>query len=189
MGKMSRTATVTSLDSSGANVVDGFSRRFNVLLDRAGVPQQNRVSIGAVRFNVVHNTFKNWCEKNKIPGSHAMLVQMTEGLLEDVPGRFDPQAVVAWLLTGDAVPNPFHDNTDALAYVELFFQISDVAKGAGVVFNGLPRDVRNVILRRVWLSLQKVGGDSPPNYQLDDRDADVILGMIEAAMATIDEET
>ena len=152
-------------------------------MDRAAVPRENRITVGARRFDVVPNTFINWCEKDKIPGKHALLVQIVDALLKDVPARHDTHAVVAWLLTGDAVPNPFHDESDALRVVELYFQISDLARREGVDFDGMPREVRNLILRRVnaWLLQQPRAADKP--LALDDSARSIVLGMIETALA------
>ena len=86
--------------SAAGNVVEGFSQRFNVLLDRARFPKQNRITIGAKRFDVVPNTFKAWCTADKIPGAHTDLVRIVDELLREVPGRYNSRAVVAWLLWG-----------------------------------------------------------------------------------------
>ena len=110
----------SDLSTLSANVVEGFSARFNLLLDRAGIPKQYRVSRGAERCHVAHNTFKGWCFDDRLPGTHPALVEHVEVLLKDVPGRHNAKAVAAWLLAGDAVPNPFGAvDTDALPLVEL----------------------------------------------------------------------
>lgn len=177
------TASVTKIDASTANVIAGFSERFNSLMDRASVPRENRITYCAKRFDVVHNTVISWLEKDKIPGKHALLVRIVGDLLKNIPGRYDTHAVVAWLLTGDSVPNPFHDDTDALQVVELYFQISDLARAHGIDFDGMPREVRNLILRRVqgWLHRQAAQTKGP--LTLDDSAQTIVLGMIEAAQA------
>jgi hypothetical protein len=140
--------------SSTANVVDGFSKRFNFLLDRARFPKKNRMTLGAQRFEVVPNTFGSWMKDDRIPGKHSTLLDITKALLTDIPGRYNTKAVVAWLLAGDAVPNPFEgDASDTLALVDLYLQVSEIAKREGLVFDKLPRDVRNLILKRVRSSL------------------------------------
>ncbi len=181
---LSMKASVTKIDATTANVIAGFSERFNSLLDRASVPRENRITYCAHRFDVVHNTVISWLEKNKIPGKHALLVRIVTHLLKDIPGRYDAHAVVAWLLTGDSVPNPFHDDTDALQAVELYFQISDLARAHGIDFDGMPREVRNLILRRVqgWLRHQAAQTKGP--LTLDDSARTIVLGMIEAAQAS-----
>ena len=77
------------------NVVEGFSQRFNVLLDRARFPKPNRITVGAKRFDVVPNTFKAWCTGDKIPGTHTDLLRIVDELLRDMPGRYNPRAVAA----------------------------------------------------------------------------------------------
>jgi hypothetical protein len=167
--------------SALGNVVEGFSQRFNFLLDRARVPKQNRITVGAKRFDVVPNTFKAWCTADKIPGAHGDLVRIVDELLRDMPGRYNPRAVVAWLLAGDAVPNPFGDDTDALLLVELYLKLSDIAKHEGMDFDKLPRNVRNLILRRVRAMLPANANGSDEGIQLDDTAVSVVIGMLETA--------
>lgn len=163
------------------NVVEGFSARFNLLLDRARFPSQNRITVGAKRFNVVHNTFKAWCTADKIPGSHWDLVRLVDELLKEVPGRYNTRAVVAWLLAGDAVPHPFGDDTDALLLVELYLKLSDLAKHQGMDFDRLPRNVRNLMLRRVRAMLPPNAASSDDGLRLDDTAVSVVIGMLETA--------
>lgn len=170
--------------ANAANVVEGFSERFNLLLDRARVPRENRVKVGAKRFDVVHNTFKAWCQGDRIPGSHSSLVEIVEALLKEIPGRYSSRAVVAWLLAGDAVPHPFQDDTDALATVELYLQITDIASRQGIEFDQLPREVRNQILKHVLKNV-RVGREGPmrpeEGLQLDDSAIAVVVAMLETA--------
>ena len=166
--------------SSNANVVDGFSKRFNYLLDRARFPKKNRMTLGAQRFDVVPNTFGSWMKDDRIPGKHSTLLDVTKDLLSDIPGRYNTKAVAAWLLAGDAVPNPFEgDSSDTLALVDLYLQVSEIAKREGIDFNKLPRDVRNLILKRVRASL-------PPQLdeqgvKLDRNALALVTGMLETA--------
>lgn len=171
---------VDSSTSSG-NVVQGFSERFNLLMDRAGFPKANRTSLGARRFNVVHNTFKAWCVSNKIPGTHSLLIEIVEALLLDVAGRHNPKAVVAWLLAGDAVPNPFGDDSDALTFVDLYLQISQVAKREGIDFDKLPREVRNLILKHVRATLPSNARNTGEGVKLDKAALSMVMGMLETA--------
>ena len=173
----------SDVSGSAANVVEGFSQRFNLLLDRAGIPQQNRVSHGARRLGVVHNTFKSWCLQDRIPGSHASLLDIVGKLLEETPGRYNPKAVVAWLLAGDAVPNPFGDDTDALAFVELYLQIAEIARRERIAFDKLPREVRNRILKHVLKHLRASSNANKANdaLQLDDAAVSLVIGMLDTA--------
>lgn len=171
---------VESSTSTG-NVVQGFSERFNLLMDRAGFPKTNRTSEGARRFNVVHNTFKAWCVSDKIPGTHALLIEIVEALLLEVAGRHNPKAVVAWLLAGDAVPNPFGDDIDAVAFVDLYLQISQIAKREGINFDKLPREVRNLILMRVRTMLPTNMRNATEGVKLDKAALSMVVGMLETA--------
>lgn len=170
--------------ASAPNLVEGFSDRFNLLMDRARVPRQNRVSFGAKRFGVVHNTFKSWCSADKIPGTHNVLLEVVEALLKDIPGRHSARAVVAWLLAGDAVPHPFSDDTDALALVEVYLQIGEIARRRGMAFDELPREVRNLILKHV-LKHARASRHGPnkadEGLQLDDAAVSMVIGMLETA--------
>jgi hypothetical protein len=166
--------------SSTANVVDGFSKRFNFLLDRARFPKKNRMTLGSERFEVVPNTFGNWMKDDKIPGKHSTLLDITKALLADIPGRYNAKAVVAWLLAGDAVPNPFEgDSSDTLALVDLYLQVSEIAKREGMDFNKLPRDVRNLILKRVRASLPHHLDEE--GVKLDRNALALVTGMLETA--------
>ncbi len=131
-----------------ANKVKGFSERFNVLLDRSDAPKKNRVSYGAKRFDVAHNTFKGWCVEDTIPRRHAFLVTVVADLLQDITGSFNVHSVVAWLLAGDAVPNPFEAEGDALELVEIFLEVSAIARKNGIEFDRLPREARQLILNK-----------------------------------------
>ena len=176
----------SDVSTLSANVVEGFSTRFNVLLDRAGIPKQYRVSRGAERFHVAHNTFKGWCFDDRIPGTHSALVEHVEALLKDVPGRHNPKAVVAWLLAGDAVPDPFGTvDTDALPLVELYLQIRELAHREGVEFDKLPREVRNRILKHVLRHLRSGRGSNKADdsLQLDQSAVSMVIGMLDTASA------
>jgi hypothetical protein len=167
--------------SAAGNVVEGFSQRFNLVLDRARFPKQNRITVGAKRFDVVPNTFKAWCTADKIPGTHSDLLRITSELLREMPGRYNARAVVAWLLAGDAVPNPFGDDTDALLLVELYLKLSDIAKHEGMDFDKLPRNVRNLILKRVRALLPPNATSSDDGVELDETAVSVVIGMLETA--------
>jgi hypothetical protein len=178
-----RSSTTTRSPETVAqpNVVDGFSSRFNVLLDRAGFPKSNRPSAVAKRFQVVLNTAKHWCLSDRIPQTHADLTRIVEHLLRDIPTRVDARAVIAWLLAGDAVPHPFGDD-DTLGVVELYLEVAEFARRQGVEFSELPRDVRQVILRTVRARLGPSNtGDSQP--RLDPTTREVLAGMLETGRA------
>lgn len=163
------------------NVVDGFSSRFNVLLDRAGFTKSNRPSAVAKRFQVVLNTAKHWCSSDRIPQAHADLTHIVEHLLRDIPTRVDARAVIAWLLAGDAVPHPFGDD-DTLGVVELYLEVAEFARRQGVEFSELSRDVRQVILRTVRARLGASNtGDGQP--RLDATTREVLAGMLETGRA------
>ena len=166
---------------AGPNVVEGFSTRFNVLLDRAGVPQTNRPSAVAKRFQVVLNTAKHWCLSDRIPQSYADLTRIVENLLRDIPSRVDARAVIAWLLAGDAVPHPFGDD-DTLKVVELYLEIEEFARRQGVEFGELPRDVRHVILRTVRARLG-AGNSGDGRSRIDSTTREVLAGMLETGRA------
>lgn len=155
--------------------VEGFSGRFNDLLDRARVPQRNRVAFGAERFGVAPNTFRSWGSNDKVPSTHAVLISIVDSLLKQVPGHHNTRSVTAWLLAGDAVPNPFAEDTGALTLVELYIQISDVAHQEGHKFDELPRDVRNLILNHVR---SVVRPDANGEYRLDDAAVALVKGML-----------
>jgi hypothetical protein len=163
------------------NVVDGFSDRFNVLLDRAGLPETNRPSAVAKRFQVVLNTAKHWCLSDRIPQTHADLARIVQDLLRDIPTHIDARAVIAWLLAGDAVPHPFGDD-DSLGVVELYLEIAEFAQRQGVEFSELPRDERDVILRtvRARLGARSIGDGQP---QLDARTRKALAGMLATGRA------
>lgn len=171
-----------SRSSSTANVVEGFSARFNVLLDRAGLPKANRAAAVSKRFLVVLNTAKHWCANDRIPQSHADLARIVDNLLKDVPIRADPKAVIAWLIAGDAVPHPFGDDGDALRVVELYLEIAEFAKQQGIDFNKMPRDVRQVILGTVRTRLGP-GNAHDGRPRIDSATREVLAGMLETGRA------
>lgn len=167
--------------TSTGNIVEGFSKRFNLLLDRAGFPAQNRAHAGAERFDVVANTFKWWITADRLPGTHALLLEIVETLLKEIGGRHNAKAVCAWLLMGDAVPNPFSDETDQLVVVELYLQITKIAKQEGVDFAQLPRKVQNLILTRVRAALPANSKSTVEGIQLSNATRSILIGMLETA--------
>lgn len=176
---------MTELDSrasSTANVVEGFSARFNVLLDRAGLPKAGRAAAVAKRFSIVLNTAKHWCADDRIPQSHADLARIVQNLLKDVPTRADPKAVIAWLIAGDAVPHPFGDDGNALRIVELYLEIAEFSKQRGIDFNRMPRDVRQVILGTVSARVG-AGSGHDGKARLDLTTREVLAGMLETGRA------
>lgn len=164
------------------NVVEGFSARFNLLMDRAGIPKRNRLTIGSKRFGVVLNTFKSWCNFDRLPGTHADLMSVVGNLLKDIPGRHNAKAVVAWLIAGEAVPNPFEDDAGALALVELGLQIAKLAQSKKLDFQNLPRDVRYLIIRHARDRLSENNPDTEVTA-LDSATEAMVVGMLETARA------
>ena len=135
----------TKVDS---NAVEGFSSRFNELLDHSGVPKKNRVSYGAKRFDVAHNTFKGWCTGDKTPKTYKVLLAIVSDLLEGVSGIHNDHAVTAWLLAGDAVQSPFTENVKTLELIEIFLEVVALAKKKSIEFDSLTREARELILER-----------------------------------------
>src|SRR5262249_62355661 len=113
----------------------------------------------------------------------ATLVETVEELLKEIPNRQNPRAVVAWLLAGDAVPNPFADDADALVFVELYLQIADIARRERIDFDKLPREVRNRILKHVLRHLRGGTRTSKAHeaLHLDDGTVSMVIGMLDAA--------
>lgn len=131
------------------NAVEGFSDRFNELLDHSGIPKKNRVAYCAKRFGVVHNTFKGWCTADKTPKTYMALLSVVNELLKETAGVYNGHAVTAWLLAGDAVPSPFDDGGgDTLKTVEIFLQVVNLAKKKGIEFDKLDREARELILEK-----------------------------------------
>ncbi|MGI9288647.1 MAG: hypothetical protein ACR2P1_24890 [Pseudomonadales bacterium] len=175
---------------ANADIVEGFSSRFNALMDRARFPSENRLSLGARRFKVTPATFKKWCAYDRIPGQHKVLAAIVDELLNEVPGHYNPKAVVAWLLAGDAVPNPFDDDGGALKTVELYFEIAEIAKRKGIEFSSLPRDAQSLIIRRVGTQLaQNPSSKLDDSVQLDDETAAMALVMMDTALSLSYPET
>lgn len=177
----SQTEKSSKLSPAG-NIVEGFSERFNFLLDQAKwpkLPKQHRITMGSQRFDVVPNTVKYWLEGNRVPATHTALVKITEKILEGMTRKYNPIAVAAWLMAGDAVPNPFgEDNTDALQVVNLYLQIAEAAKNEGIEFNSLPRDARNLIIKRVLAMNPSTDEDG---VKFDNATLSMLKGMLEIA--------
>ena len=90
--------------------VEGFSKRFNELLDMAKFPDKGRFSRGAEMFGVSVTAFSNWCKKDIPPVHINLLVEIVKILLEDIPGDYDPKAVASWLQAGNVKGiNPFKE--------------------------------------------------------------------------------
>lgn len=176
------TDNVTKPVAATGNVVEGFSQRFNYLLDRAKWSPKSRIAAGARRFDIAANTFKFWLMHDRIPGTHGALLEITEALLREIPGHYNPKSVVAWLLAGDAVPNPFEsESKDTLKLLDLYMRIAEVAKRAGLDFNALPREARNTIVTRIQ-SLIPEPSDSDA-VEFDKSTLTVLIGMLETAKA------
>lgn len=166
---------------SALNVVAGFSQRFTALLDRAGFPEHNRFSAGAERFDVVPSTFRNWCVEDRPPGKHSVLLSVVATLLKDIPGQFDPNAIAAWLLAGDAVPNPFNDD-DSLMLVELYVQIEKLAKREKIDMARFPRKLRQQLLKRIYAKLPANAVDAEKGLQLDGAMRSMVVRLLRATV-------
>lgn len=139
------------LESSSAvysSKVEGFSERFNELLDHCGVPTKTRVAKGARRCGVTHNTFKGWCTTDKPPKTYAVLLSTVTDLLQDANLKHNPHAVTAWLMAGKSVPNPFDDGQNTLRLVEIFLEVASLAKKKGIAFDSLNVEARKIILEK-----------------------------------------
>lgn len=167
-----------------ANVVEGYSNRFNLLMDRAGVPKQNRLTIGSKRFGVVVNTFKSWCNSDRPPGTYADQLSVVENLLKDIPGTYNAKAVNAWLIAGEAVPNPLEEDAGALTLVELGLRIAQLAQAKKLDFQSLPRDVRFLIIRRARDRLSE-SAPTEDTHTLDRATEAMVVGMLETAHAAL----
>lgn len=165
---------------STANVAKGFSSRFNHLLDQARFPGDNRIALGAQRFQCSYATFKAWSQSDRMPGTYEALLHIVQMLLKEVPGRHDPRAVTAWLQAGDAVPDPF-SYSDDMFFVELYAEISSVGRAYGIDVDRFPRETRNVILRHVRTMLPPNPQSNGKGLQLDKATRSAVVGMLRTA--------
>jgi len=114
---------------------------------------------------------------------------LVERLLKEIPARhLNPKAVVAWLLAGDAVPNPLPVKSDSLASARLYLQIVEIARWRGTDFNALPREVRDQIIRHLWRHLCKDANNNNAGeeLELDPAAMELVAGMLDAAMVARD---
>lgn len=108
--------------------IEGFSRRFNELLDMAKSPTRGRITWGAEKFGVRPNTFSNWLQKDEPPRLYNTLIEVSRILLEDIPGDYDAKAVAAWLQNGASVPNPFEEyDIDFVAKGDIYLLLMEMA--------------------------------------------------------------
>ena len=63
--------------------------------------------------------------------------------------------------------------------MDLYLQVSEIAKREGVAFDKLPRDVRNIILKRVRTSLSPQLDDD--GVKLDRNAVALVTAMLETA--------
>jgi len=109
----------------------GFSDRFNQLLDMADFPKQNegRYTEGAKRFgHKSHLTFRSWCTENKKPRTYEILLEVVISLLSDIQADYDPHSIIAWLYGGDAVKNPFNNtDTDFSLKLDIFLLVTELS--------------------------------------------------------------
>lgn len=116
------------LPADDSKRVEGFSSRFNELLDRATYPKHGRFTRGSHAANVAVSTFKQWCTADQAPRNYSDLVDLIKVIILDVPGKHDPHAIAAWLLAGESVPHPFKDaEIDFVLIGDIYLVISTIA--------------------------------------------------------------
>lgn len=118
-----------SMNIKNVKIVDGFSERFNELLDMAQFPRKARYSRGAEAFGVSVNAFSDWCQKDEPPGHINVLVEVVKILLENIPGDYDPKAVAGWLQAGNVKGiNPFKEYDIEYAVVgDIYLMLTNLA--------------------------------------------------------------
>lgn len=95
----------THEEAEAATVVDGFSSRYNELLDLAGFPEVGRLTKVARYFGVSVSGVRRWCKLDKPPRIRA-LVTNVESVISLSSTKLDSQTIVNWLLYGEDTPIP-----------------------------------------------------------------------------------
>jgi len=102
--------------SAPADTVEGFSERFNQLLDLAGFQQTGRITHVAKFFNVSVSGARRWCKLNKPPRIRD-LTTVVETLVAQTEHEIDTVALCNWLLYQTDNPlQTFHQGTASLLH-------------------------------------------------------------------------
>ena len=136
---------------SADRTVEGFSKRFNYILDRAGFPPigAGRAKALADRFGSSKSGAQNWIGKDLPPKRDTLRVIVSE-LLAEIQGNYNVNKAVAWMEHGAAVDNPF-------------------ACSASSSLINIPMDSKHVLLSRVYISVHKIAKEKGIDiYSMED---------------------
>ena len=150
---------------------DGFSDRLHQLFDLCKtVPSRNsgRVHFATELFNVSPATGGNIVSRNHRP-SPDKLDEYVKAIINLGGLQLEQNAVSAWLLYGDAVPNPLLDETVQLEKIYSHYQealrLAKNAESWGISLETLlnmPERNFKAIISQLYEYCKNAGIDSPP---------------------------
>lgn len=85
----------------------GFSRRFNILLDHAGVPATGRDQYLGTRYERSKAGGRKWLKEDVVPRN---IRDIVADLIQDIEGSLRVGPVMQWLLYDKDEFNPFQQN-------------------------------------------------------------------------------
>lgn len=180
MGSLLVKQTVDYSNVTDRAIVPGFSERFNYFLDQAGIEKANRFASGSRLFDVTLNTFRHWCINNKPPRHFIDLKEIVDCLKPDISTLYsqDSIAIVAWLLCGDHVPNPFKNVSNGF-FTDLILLINRIATLKGLPMDSFSKEDRDSIIQSASHYLKKEFGSEPEREKLENNPAfEEVIGQI-----------
>ena len=149
-------------------VTNGFSARFNVLLDKAGYSsiQKGRIKEFAKDMDMSVSGARKWIVQD-IPPKANKLIEVCQKVIQlRKLGRYNPRRVACWLDYGeDVVPNPF-DSGDSIAndhriMGNLYVMVHKEARKLGIDIYGMESDLMDNVYKELMEDLVEKGVDKP----------------------------
>ncbi len=133
-----------------AKKIEGFSKRFNQLLDAINFPSYGRYTEGAKVIGKTLNVFKEYCTGDTGPRTKEALVDTVKALLRyrGALATVPAESIAAWLYFGDdIVPNPLTqgEKPSAAEIMRLAGICNNLSQTLGFTFT----DLDEVLIQKV----------------------------------------
>lgn len=148
------------------DTVQGFSDRFNTLLDLAGVVQgHGRFSAVGELLGASISTARAWCTMDRAPRTKEMLNTVVQILMPKLDAKAElitSNEVKAWLIYG--VGDPFQETDVAIdAFTSVMMLLHDISKSKNIVFESLPLPFRSKLVKKAvsYCNFHKIDINNP----------------------------
>ncbi len=161
---------ITKSKKPGGPTTQGFSERFNYLLDQAKFPELKNgrtTSLGEF-VNVSHTSVRNWVAEDKPPKPETLELVVAK-VLTRIKKKIDVRRMTIWLINGDEyADNPFEKSKPRYSHAKMyktFMTVHEIAGQKEVDIFDLPAEAINEIHDKILKDMEDNGLDAPdPEY-------------------------